>query len=226
MNDLSLVGGLLLGLASSLHCAGMCAGIAGSLAMMLAPEDGPRWRGLMVAQAGRVLAYVLAGAILGGMGAGFYGLFDHRGAYRVLQWAGAAGLAWVGLSLWGLVPSPRGLDRLAGPIGRVLSRPAGHGMGRGLLAGAAWGMLPCGMVYAALLYAMLAGSAGAGATVMLGFAAGTLPAVTVAGLGLQRLRGAARGPATRRLVGAALIGVGGLSILLTPGLIDLLCLPG
>ena len=55
-SDLTFLGGLLLGLASSLHCAGMCGGIASSLIISLAPSDG-RWNGLrvlLIAQSARI----------------------------------------------------------------------------------------------------------------------------------------------------------------------------
>jgi hypothetical protein len=48
-----------------------------------------------------------------------------------------------------------------------------------LALGAAWGFVPCGLVYAALALALGAGTAPAGALVMLAFGAGTLPVMTL-----------------------------------------------
>jgi uncharacterized protein len=55
-------------------------------------------------------------------------------------------------------------------------------------AGCLWGLFPSAMVYAALFYAMLTGSALSGAAVMLGFGLGTLLPVAAAGLGQPLLR--------------------------------------
>ena len=70
LSQLSLAGGVLAGLASSLHCVGMCGGIASSLTLTLAPGAGPmaRARTLMLAPAGRVLASVIAGPVLAALG--------------------------------------------------------------------------------------------------------------------------------------------------------------
>ena len=59
---------------------------------------------------------------------------------------------------------------------------------RAALFGVLWGWLPCGMVYAALLLAASAGGAVEGASVMLAFGAGTLPALLSAGVVASRLR--------------------------------------
>ena len=76
---LTFAGGLLMGLASSLHCAGMCGAIASSLLMTFDPGAGPAARAQthFAAEGGRVLIYVVSGALLGGVGAAFYGAFDH-----------------------------------------------------------------------------------------------------------------------------------------------------
>lgn len=64
------------------------------------------------------------------------------------------------------------------------------------VAGLGWGLAPCGMVYAALLTAMLSGSFAGGAIFMAGFGLATIPPVLVAGFGtavlLSRWRGTVR----------------------------------
>jgi sulfite exporter TauE/SafE len=51
-----------------------------------------------------------------------------------------------------------------------------------------WGWLPCGMVYSALVTAMLSGSAASGAAVMLAFGLGTLPMLLALGAAGAQLR--------------------------------------
>lgn len=208
--DIGFLAGLLLGLASALHCAGMCGGIAASLMFTLRPAGGAGLaadlRVLILAQAARVTAYVAAGSVLGYAGSGLYGAFDQTAVHALLRWVAAAALGWIGLGLMGLAPPLTALDRVTGPIaGRLAGLQRGAGAFAPLAAGLVWGLLPCGMVYGALFYAMLSGSAGGGATVMAGFGLGTIPAVTAAALGIGGLRRAARSARARIAVGAVLV---------------------
>ena len=120
MTTLDFGGGLLLGLASSLHCAGMCGGIAASIALATAPGASTSGRlvALLQAQAGKAAGYMAAGAALGWAGAGLYGALDMTEAFGILQKVSAAVLIWTALGLMGLVPSPAILGRLFQPLGR------------------------------------------------------------------------------------------------------------
>ncbi len=228
--DLTFLGGLLLGFASSLHCAGMCGGIAASLIFTLGGKHGrsARTRALLTTQLGRILAYVSAGAFLGMVGSQFYGAFDHSGAHELMRWAAAAALGWIGLSMLGLAPAISILDRLGSPIIRLIRGPsrlalAGN-MGGSLVAGFAWGFLPCGMVFGALFYAMLSGSASGGAMIMAGFGIGTLPAVIGTALGISALRSLGARPNVRTFAGIALLSVASLSVLVPASDWAALCL--
>lgn len=225
MEQINFLGGLLLGLASALHCAAMCGGIAGSLLMAMSPPGDRRRQvvALLSIQGGRVLAYMLAGAVLGGLGAGIYALFDQRAAYGVLQWAAAVTLGWIGLSLTGLAPALSIVDRLLMPMGAVVGLLQRRGMVAGPLAGILWGFLPCGMVYAALFYATLAGGAGQGLLVMAGFGVGTLPAVTLSAFGYTRLLSWSRRQHLRRLAGVCLLLLAPTSLLVPVTAIQALC---
>ncbi|WP_323762609.1 sulfite exporter TauE/SafE family protein [Maricaulis sp.] len=212
LGEISLAGGFLAGLASSLHCVGMCGGIASSLTLSLSPggSQGDRVRVLLLAQMGRILAYTLAGAVLAAIGTGIYFGFDRAEAHYVMRWAGASILVYIGLSVMGWAPALSGLDRLGQGVHRFMGARF-DGVFRAaspVLAGLVWGLLPCGMVYAALLYALLSGSVVSGGLVMLGFGLGTLPAVTAAALGLTRFLALARRPGTRHFVGLAIISLG------------------
>lgn len=210
MNPTTFLGGLLLGLASSPHCAGMCGAVGSTLTMALAPDASPRsrLRVLLEAEAGKAGAYVVAGAVLGGVGAGMYGLFDRQGAYMILQHLATAGLVWVGLSLMGLVPGFAGFERAMAPLRRWAWKRRRQGDATAVLAGLVWGLMPCGMVYSALLFAMISGSAFGGAAVMAGFGLGVIPSVTAAAFGASLLPALARGRAANIAVGAALVVMG------------------
>ncbi|WP_412545850.1 sulfite exporter TauE/SafE family protein [Maricaulis sp. MIT060901] len=152
--DLSILGGLLAGFASSLHCVGMCSGIAASLMFTLAPEASENERRIVIlkAQFGRIAAYMLAGAVLGAIGSQFYFDADRAEGFTILRWAGAVTLVCIGLSVAGWAPALAGLDRVGAGLIRIAQNPLGGKLSAAtpVLAGFLWGLLPCGMVYAAL----------------------------------------------------------------------------
>ncbi len=225
---LHIVGGMLLGLASSLHCAAMCGGIATSL--MLARSDAAMspHRALLLTHVGRVSSYTLAGVAVGAMGASLIGWLDREIAFRLLQWAGAAALMWIGLSTAGLLPGPSGIDKLLSPISLRISRLSsnfGSGAMTPLLTGLAWGFMPCAMVYGALFTAMLTGSAAGGGAVMAGFGAGTLPGLVLTSLGIRALIKADMRQGVRAVVGLAIAAFGFATVWVPHPTIAALCLP-
>jgi uncharacterized protein len=216
-DSLTFLGGLLMGLASSLHCAGMCGAIASSLMFAFSPGEAPaeRARTLLAAHAGRLMMYVAGGMVLGAAGSAFYGAFDHAAAYVVMRWAAAVALGWIGLSVAGFAPSLAVVDRFAAPIAQSLRfspAPAFAGGTGAFASGLIWGVLPCGMVYGALFYAMLSGSALGGGAVMAGFGLGTLPSVTAVALGISSFRRLARVRQARVWVGLAIIAIAAASV--------------
>lgn len=183
-SPISFLGGLLLGLASSLHCVGMCGGIT----LMLGLPVGSRTTGARIGDwlalhGGRALSYVALGGLAGGIGGAVLAATGAGQGHALLRWGAAFSLGWVGLSLAGLTPSPAAVGHRLLPR-MALPRPSAGRVGLGL----AWGLLPCGMVHGALLYALFAGSAAGGASVMLGFAMGTVPALLGAQAGFAALR--------------------------------------
>lgn len=219
-----LVAGLLLGLSSSLHCFGMCSGIAASLhfAADLEPDRPARelLATTLLINTGRIAGYVIAGAIVGGVGSSVFGAFDQSFSHAVLRWAAAAALGWIGLSILEVLPLPVMLYRMASKVSHAMEVVAGAARlppSLGLLiSGTVWGFLPCAMVYAALFYAMLSGSWLGGTLVMSGFGLGTLPVLIGAGLGLPLLRRRATSVWLRNGVGIAVIMVGIVSAGISP----------
>ena len=218
LNSLTFGGGLLLGLASSLHCAGMCGAIASSLMLGFGNA-----RSLLAAQAGKILIYVAAGAAAGGAGNVFYAAFHHPAAFLAMRAAAALSLGWIGFSLLGLAPSFAALDRLTAPVARAVAslRTPSSALAAGML----WGFLPCGLVYGALFYAGLSGGPLNGAAVMAGFGLGTMPSVTAVALGAARFRALAHAPAARVAVGLGLMGLAAASLAAPAAVAGIFCLP-
>jgi len=225
-----VIAGLVMGFSSSLHCAGMCGPIG--CALLLAPGGAGRDAlvSLLTAQAGRIASYAGLGAAFGIFGAGLYAIVNFQAAHMLLQWTAALTVVWSGLAIAGLVPAMFGLDRALAPLaGAVAGLRRGWlpvGPPRLLLAGLIWGITPCAMVYLALFNSLLTGSVWGGALMMLAFGLGTLPAVTIASVGLYRVGHAFRRTRWGRLAsGSVLVAAGLAGLLLTvPG--SPLCLTG
>lgn len=224
-----LVWGLLLGLGSSLHCAGMCGPLGCSLMLMTGTGRGgglaPR---LVALQLGRIFSYMLLGLAFGVFGAGLQARLDLTAVHLVLQWTAAAAIIWLGLSTAGFVPSVAVFDRLAAPLAYrlagVRTALSSGGPEAALVAGLVWGLTPCAMVYMALFNSLLTGSAEGGVLLMAAFGLGTLPAVVTSTLALVKARSMARRPG-RRLAGMLMVGAGTLAFALTvPG--SPLCITG
>ncbi len=221
-----------MGLAGSLHCAGLCGGIASSLLLATeAPDGAPAARAatLLKVQLGRALSYTLCGAVAGSGGAAFAELIHLAGIQPMTRIAAACALVWTGCSVAGLAPSFAIMDRIMAstfnswPVAVTRRFQDPHPVVLGIL----WGFAPCGMVYAALLNAVLSGSSMAGAGFMAGFGLATIPAVATAAFGVTALAGfGARLPRSnlRAALGTALLALG-LASLAEPGMsLSALCL--
>lgn len=203
-----MVSAVMLGFMGSVHCLGMC----GPLVVGL-PGQHTAARPFLISrlsnQAGRILVYALMGGLAGALGEAMIPNRLQRGLSIV------AGLLIVLIAL--LARFGKGMDApLAGPWVRLVSRFRrrwSSALQRNtptalFLWGSLNGLLPCGLVYAALAGALATGSAGAGMAYMALFGLGTLPAM----LGIS-ITGRQVSLATRaRLralapVGAALVGI-------------------
>ena len=216
MNGLTLGAAFLLGLAASGHCLVMCGGITAALGMAASKnaQGLPRPALLLTYQAGRIASYALAGLLLAGVLGGLVSLLDIESVRRTLRGLSALALLLGALVAFGFLRDPgtgigrRLWPRLA-PLGRRLL-PV-KTLPRGFAFGMVWGWMPCGFVYSVLLIATLQLYAVQGALVMAAFGLGTAPALFIAALGAQRLRGLASRPAARHVAGSVLL----LSALLT-----------
>lgn len=215
---------LLLGLASGMHCLAMCGGIVGAFGVQrpvrirLQRGKGLEWRAPLAFNAGRIASYAAAGAVVGALGGGAGALFGIWFDWQLaLQIAASVLLVLAGVHLAGFAAPLAPLELLGRPLWRRIQPLAARLMpfdtpGRAFAAGIAWGWLPCGMVYAALASALLAGGAAAGAAVMLGFGLGTLPWLLAAGVGFARWRNALARPRWRIACGSVVLGFGVLGL--------------
>ncbi len=182
--DLTLVGALLTGLATSLHCAGMCGPLACGVGA-LAKSESERMAAAAIYHAGRLAAYATIGAICGAVGKEPLGWFFHSPAV-LLPWALVVALLLLATGLEKKIPRPAFLTRITARMRFKAQRmPAVAGAG---MTGLLTPFLPCGPLYAVFLALLAAGSAARGAEVALAFGIGTVPLLWVAQHGFHRLR--------------------------------------
>lgn len=172
---------LVLGVAGSAHCVGMCGPIALAVPSP-ANTRSSRWLSTLLLNGGRLTTYALLGAAIGVLGLGM----QLAGLGRVVSLAGGA-LLLLSVIVPGLLerwwPSGRlalGIGRLRSALARNLKRTAPEAL---FLTGVLNGLLPCGLVYAALLGAATMASPAEGALFMAAFGLGTWPALVALRMG-------------------------------------------
>lgn len=191
------------GLASGLHCAGMCGGISTGFSVL---QKQDLLRRQLAFNFGRITSYAAAGAAAGALGSAGAYMAAVLPAQIFLYFASSGFVLLAGLQLWGAALPLSALERIGLPLWRRLQPLAVALLRRGSFAGGlVWGWLPCGLVYGALLAAAFAGGPAQGALAMAAFGAGTLPWLLAAGVLAARFRGALQ---LRRAGGLLLIGFG------------------
>ena len=160
----------ILGLAGSLHCAGMC----GPLALALPPTGAAPVNyvaGRFAYNLGRVITYCLLGLVFGLIGQTLLLAGVQRWVSIALGLALLAGLFASGrLSRW--LPVARLVGGLKSRMSALLRRRSSLALG---LLGLLNGLLPCGLVYVACAGATATGRLSAGAAYMAVFGLGTVP---------------------------------------------------
>lgn len=217
MNDgLLFASMLLMAFAGSVHCIAMCGGMA-MAATFAVPEDqrrGPAlWHWQVLFGCGRVMTYMLLGAVMGGLGAVMSLPPVLQGAPLLVS---AVIMVLLALYLMGRTAGIRLIEQLGGQLWRRVSPLLRKLMpvtspAKALVLGMGWGLLPCGLVYAALALAVGAASPLTGAALMLVFGAVTVPPVAAAGV-IGGSMAALRGPRGRRFAALLALVMAGLLV--------------
>lgn len=164
-----------LGFLFSFHCIGMCGPIA--LAVPLGPSTGLLRTGKMLTyNAGRILTYGAMGALFGTIGQGFH-------LAGIQQWVSIGlGVFILLVALFPTLVKGSGVERkvvgYTSGLKTAFTKQFGKSSFGGLLViGLLNGLLPCGLVYMALAMAMASNGPVVGATTMVFFGLGTVPAM-------------------------------------------------
>lgn len=181
---MTTIAALLTGLATSLHCVGMCGPIACGLGTLSSSESG-RLVSASLYHASRLTSYTLIGAICGAIGSQPLRWFFDSPAV-ILPWVLVAVLLMVATGLDQNIPRPAFLNRFFYKTRFKLGgRPA-------LAAASSMGfltpLLPCGPLYAVFAISLASGSAAKGAEFMLAFGLGTVPLLWLAQQQFHRIR--------------------------------------
>ncbi len=180
---------LLTGLVGSVgHCVGMCGPL-----VLLAGARYPR-KGIGAAplhllyHAGRILFYALMGLVAGALGTAVGKAAEAARIPGVLSVLVGVAVILAGLSYLGWLPFWRRTVQGGGwwqrTMNRAMKTPGAKGV---FLLGALNGLLPCGLVYEALLIAAATARPLLAGLGMLLFGAATIPALVVFGVGAQML---------------------------------------
>ncbi|MDQ1314128.1 MAG: uncharacterized protein QG662_237 [Pseudomonadota bacterium] len=211
MIEFSLLTALLAGLLGGVHCVGMCGGIVAAFSFR-ADGTHPPFRLHLAYNLGRVASYMMFGALAGALGASLKltGFAPAQTALFVLAQGVMIllGLYLAGFNQWVLVFERAGgaLWNKVKPLFQKLL-PV-RSMPQAVLAGMAWGWLPCGLVYSVLVSAVAAGSATSGAALMLAFGIGTLPNLLGMGLFARQIQPFMQQRWVRRTAGLTVAGFG------------------
>jgi len=186
------VAALVFGLATSIHCVGMCGPLACGLGN-LAKSEGERLTAAVIYHGSRLFSYGLFGALWGVLGRQLLAWFFNSPAV-LLPWVLVAVLLIMACGWDKKIPRPAILDRFATRLRFRTSRFSACG------AAAAMGLLtpflPCGPLY--LIFAAsgaagaaasgAAGAAAKGAEFTLAFGLGTVPLLWLAHHQFHRIR--------------------------------------
>jgi len=163
---------LLMGLAGGPHCVAMCGVACAGIGQ--AAGDSGRVSAMWLFQGGRVLGYSALGALAAASMQGLGWLTVQSAALRPVWSMVHVAAFFLGLVLLVAGRQPVWLQTGARTVwGVARSWGARWGRGAPLALGTLWALLPCGLLYSALLVAALAGDGVSGAGVMALFVVGT-----------------------------------------------------
>lgn len=211
------------------HCAGMCGPLTVAFSLSNGGKDKlASLRFHLLLNAGRIVAYALVGAAIGGVGsvliAGGQMAGTGSGLRRAIALITGTMLVWFGLvqikpDLLPRLPllNPVSHDRISNAMTKIATQKSWW---IPLALGLLWGLIPCGFLYAAQIKAAETGNPILGAATMFAFGIGTLP--TMLGVGFVAGRFSAdKRSQLFRAGGWVTVAIGIITLLRTDEMVDL-----
>ena len=209
------VTGLLMGLAGGPHCVAMCGAACAGIGRSAAGQNS---RAMWSFQLGRLAGYSALGGVAAASMQGLGWLSVHSAALRPVWTLFHVAAALLGLMLVWQARQPVWLENSARKVwGRVRSFAGGSGAVQGqgsgaLLLGMLWALLPCGLLYSAMLVAAMSNNALEGSLVMALFAIGSGASLMAGPWLWLRLRTRWKADWAIRLAGVALFASSALAL--------------
>jgi sulfite exporter TauE/SafE len=193
---------LFMGLVGGPHCVAMCGAACAGIGRAAGERS---TQALWSFQLSRMLGYALLGAFAAGSVQGLALLGTNTIAIRPIWTMLHVAVLLLGVVLIWQARQPAWIDSLGQTVWRK-ARPTLSRLGprAPVVLGVAWALMPCGLLYSALLVASLSANVFEGAAVMALFAFGTSISLMAAPWLLLRLRGGQSGGLAIRLAGLAL----------------------
>lgn len=201
---------LLMGLAGGPHCVAMCGAACAGIGRA---AGGRATVAMWTFQGGRVAGYAVLGAVAAATMQGLGWLTTQSAAVRPVWTLFHVAAAVLGLLLLFNARQPVWMEGAGRAVwNRARTWVGQHQVGAPLLMGTVWALLPCGLLYSALLVATLSADVLQGAVVMALFALGTSVSMMAGPWLWLRLRGAGSGQWGVRLAGLSLAVMSGWAI--------------
>jgi sulfite exporter TauE/SafE len=201
---------LFMGLVGGPHCVAMCGAACAGISRAAGERS---TQALLSFQASRMVGYALFGAFAAGSVQGLALLGTNTLAIRPLWSMFHAAAFLLGVVLIWRARQPAWIENLGQKVWRR-ARPVLNRLGAKapFILGVSWALMPCGLLYSALLVASLSANALEGAVIMALFSIGTSVSLTAGPWLLLRLRGARSGSWAIRLAGVALAATSGWAL--------------
>lgn len=201
---------LLMGLVGGPHCVAMCGAACAGIGRAAGARS---TRALVGFQLSRMAGYALFGAFAAGSVQGLAWLGTNTAVLRPVWTMFHVGALLLGSVLLWRARQPAWIESLGQTLWRR-ARPTLTALGprAPVVLGLAWALMPCGLLYSALLVAALSANALEGAAIMSLFSLGTSVSLTAGPWLLLRLRGADSGGWGIRLAGLSLAATSGWAL--------------
>lgn len=193
-----------IGFLGSLHCVGMCGGLVNAMSMTR-PQTW--WPGVIAYQIGRITTYTTLGLVTGLIGS-LVNSSWLNGIQNIISIAAGIIIILLALHIGGWLPDPfsrfsRRIISITGFSRFINAAATQDNTAPWYSAGLINGLLPCGLVYAAISLSLTATSVGQGVAGMLLFGLGTVPAMLAIPTLMRAVTPATRGRILK--VGAVLL---------------------
>ncbi len=193
---------LFMGLVGGPHCVAMCGAACAGIGQVAGARS---TSALLSFQSSRLLGYAAFGALAAGSVQALGWLGTHTTALRPIWTMFHVAALLLGAVLLWQARQPAWIESLGQGVWRKARPVLGRlGARAPVVLGVGWALMPCGLLYSALLVASLSANAIEGAATMALFSLGTSVSLTAGPWLLLRLRGARSGAWGIRLAGLAL----------------------